>query len=170
MPRPQAFILTLACRDATGIVSAVSGLLCQAGCNITDSRQFGDVQGDIATGLIFIRVQFQAPLHMATTAMLENLFSHLRTPSGMDARFHAVAERPRLLLMVSQHGDCLDDLLLRWQSGQLEVEIAAIVSRHVAFAGLADSCGIAFRHLPLPAGSDVATQRAQERQVEAIQP
>ncbi|MBC7728342.1 MAG: formyltetrahydrofolate deformylase [Microbacteriaceae bacterium] len=168
MPRSQEFVLTLACRDTTGIVYAVSGLLFQAGCNIIDSQQFGDVQGDDATGLFFMRVHFQAPPHMATAAMLENLFSHVRTQYAMDARFHAVAERPRLLLMVSQHGHCLNDLLFRWQSGQLEVDIPAIVSNHAAFAGLADSYGVPFHHLPLPAGCDGATKRAQERQVEAL--
>ena len=45
MSRTNEFILTLACRDTTGIVYAVSGLLYQAGCNIIDSQQFGDVEG-----------------------------------------------------------------------------------------------------------------------------
>jgi formyltetrahydrofolate hydrolase len=61
---------------------------------------------------------------------------------GMDARFHAVAQRPRLLLMVSTHGHCLNDLLFRWKSGQLAVDIPAIVSNHPTYAALADSYGI----------------------------
>ena len=168
MPRSKEFILTLACRDTTGIVYAVSGLLFQAGCNIIDSQQFGDVQGEDATGLFFMRVHFAAPAHLADAATLENLFSHVRTQYGMDARFHAVAERTRLLLMVSQHGHCLNDLLFRWKSGQLDVDIPAIVSNHTAFAALAGSYGIPFHHLPLPAGSDAAAKRAQEQQIESI--
>jgi formyltetrahydrofolate deformylase len=65
--------------------------------------------------------------------------------------------------MVSQHGHCLNDLLFRWRSGQLDVEIPAIVSNHDAFAGLAASYGIPFHHLPMQ-----GDKRAQERQVEAI--
>ena len=168
MSQPQEFVLTLACRDTTGIVYAVSGLLFQAGCNIIDSQQFGDVQGEDATGLFFMRVHFLAPPHLASTAMLANLFAHVRSQYGMDAHFHAVAERPRLLLMVSQHGHCLNDLLFRWKSGQLDVDIPAIVSNHDTFAARAQSYGIAFHHLPLPAGSDAATKRAQELQVEAL--
>ena len=168
MPSSKEFILTLACRDTTGIVYAVSGLLFQAGCNIIDSQQFGDVQGEDATGLFFMRVHFAAPPHLADAAMLENLFSHVRTQYGMDARFHAVAERTRLLLLVSQHGHCLNDLLFRWKSGQLAVDIPAIVSNHTAFAALADSYGIPFHHLPLPAGSNAAAKRAQEQQIESI--
>ena len=168
MPRPKEFILTLACRDTTGIVYAVSGLLYQAGCNIIDSQQFGDVQGEDATGLFFMRVHFEAPPHLADTAMLENLFSHVRTQHGMDARFHAVAQRPRLLLMVSTRGHCLNDMLFRWKIGQLAVDIAAIVRNHPTYAALADSYGIPFHHLPLPTGADAATKRAQEQQIESI--
>ena len=168
MSRSHEFILTLACRDTTGIVYAVSGLLFQAGCNIIDSQQFGDVQGDDATGLFFMRVHFAAPPHLMGEGVLQNLFSHVRTQYGMDARFHAVVDKPRLLLMVSQHGHCLNDLLYRWQSGQLLVDIPAIVSNHANFAPLAESYGIPFHHLPLPNGADAATKRLQEQRVEAL--
>ena len=168
MAAPQEFVLTLACQDKTGIVYAVTGLLFQAGCNIIDSQQFGDVQGDDATGLFFMRVHFEAPPHLLGSGVLDNLFSHLRTQYGMDAHIHALARRPRLLLMVSQHGHCLNDLLFRTQSGQLEVEIPAIVSNHTAFAALAQSYGVAFHHLPVPTGSSAAAKRAQELQIEAL--
>lgn len=168
MAHDHQFVLTLSCRDTKGIVYAVSGLLYQAGCNIIDSQQFGDLDGEDATGLFFMRVHFEAPAHLADTATLDTLFAHARQQYGMDVRFHALARRPRLLLMVSQHGHCLNDLLFRWKSGQLAVDIPAIVSNHTTFADLAASYGIPFHHLPLQGGSDAATKRAQERQVQAI--
>ena len=61
--RALEFILTLSCPDTKGIVHSVSGLLYQAGCNIIDSQQFGDVQGEGSTGLFFMRVHFEAPAH-----------------------------------------------------------------------------------------------------------
>ena len=168
MARPQEFILTLACRDTKGIVHAVSGLLYQAGCNIIDSQQFGDVGGEDATGLFFMRVHFEAPSQLADVATLDRLFGHAREQFGMAVRFHALDARPRLLLMVSQHGHCLNDLLFRWKSGQLAVDIPAIVSNHTTFQDLAASYGIPFHHLPLPAGADEATRRAQEARIEAL--
>ncbi len=168
MPRSHEFVLTLSCRDSPGIVHAVAGLLYQAGCNIIDSQQFGDLQGDDATGLFFMRVHFAAPAHLADAKTLENLFSHVRTQHGMEAHFHAVALRARLLLMVSSHGHCLNDLLFRWHSGQLDVDIPAIVSNHATHAALAERYGIAFHHLPLANGSDAASKRAQELKIEAL--
>ena len=164
---PQ-FVLTLSCRDAKGIVFAVSGLLYQAGCNIIDSQQFGDLEGDDATGLFFMRVHFQAPPQLADVATLQALFAHTREQHGMTLAFHPVAQRPRLLLMVSQHGHCLNDLLFRWKSGQLPVDIPAIVSNHRSFESLAASYGVPFHHLPLAGGSDAATKRQQELAVQAV--
>jgi formyltetrahydrofolate deformylase len=168
MPHDPQFVLTLACRDTKGIVYAVSGLLYQAGCNIIDSQQFGDLEGTDATGLFFMRVHFEAPPQLADAATLERLFAHTREQYGMSVQFHPLARRPRVLLMVSQHGHCLNDLLYRWKSGQLAVDIPAIVSNHATFAALADSYGIPFHHLPLAGGSDAATKQAQEQAVQAV--
>ncbi|MFM2056849.1 MAG: formyltetrahydrofolate deformylase [Pseudomonadota bacterium] len=164
----REFILTLSCRDAKGIVYAVSGLLYQAGCNIIDSQQFGDVQSVDATGLFFMRVHFEAPAHLADAATLNNLFANVREQFGMRAQIHHLSRKPRLMLMVSKFGHCLNDLLFRWQSGQLDIDIPAIVSNHPDFADLAASYGIPFHHLPLPTGSSAEVKRAQEQQIEAL--
>ncbi len=168
MSKPQEFVLTLSCRDTQGIVYAVSGLLYQAGCNIVDSQQFGDVQSADATGLFFMRVHFEAPAHLTAPGTLAQLFTHVREQFGMDAQFHSLAQRPRLLLMVSKHGHCLNDLVFRAQSGQLDVGIAAIVSNHPDFKPLADSYGVPFHHFALPTGAPPEAKRAQELQVEAL--
>ena len=168
MAPDHQFVLTLACRDTKGIVHAVSGLLYQAGCNIIDSQQFGDLEGEHATGLFFMRVHFQAPPQLASAETLNTLFEHTRQQFGMQVHFHALGVRPRLLLMVSQHGHCLNDLLFRWKSGSLAVDIPAIVSNHETYRGLAESYGIPFHWLPLAGGSSAEVKRAQELQVEAL--
>ena len=172
MAPEHQFVLTLSCRDTKGIVHAVSGLLYQAGCNIIDSQQFGDLEGEHASGYFFMRVHFQAPPQLASAETLNPLFEHTRQQFGMQVHFHALSHRPRLLLMVSQHGHCLNDLLFRWKSGSLGVDIPAIVSNHETFRGLAESYGIPFHHLPIPkteaGGSSAEVKRSQELQVEAL--
>jgi formyltetrahydrofolate deformylase len=162
------YVLTLAARDTKGIVYAVSGLLFQAGCNILDSQQFGDLEGEDATGWFFMRVHFEAPEHLADPAKLHTLFEHARQQYGMDLHIHPRARRSRVMLMVSQHGHCLNDLLFRWKSGQLAVDIPAIVGNHATFADLAASYGIPFHHLPLAAGASPEAKAEQERAVLAI--
>ncbi|MES3013639.1 MAG: formyltetrahydrofolate deformylase [Pseudomonadota bacterium] len=168
MSSPFEFILTLSCRDTKGIVYAVSGLLYEAGCNIIDSQQFGDVLGADSTGLFFMRVHFEAPEALASAAELEALVAPLRARFAMDLKVHALARQPRLLLMVSKHGHCLNDLLFRCQSGQLPAAITGVVSNHPDFAELCASHGVPFHHLPLPTGASAEAKRAQEQQVEQL--
>ena len=168
MSSAPEFILTLSCRDTKGIVYAVSGRLFGAGCNILDSQQFGDVLSADSTGLFFMRVHFEAPAALAEPAALEALVAPLRERFTMDLRVHSLARRPRLLLMVSKHGHCLNDLLFRCQSGQLPAEIAGVVSNHPDFAELCASHGVPFHHLPLPTGASSVAKRAQELEVERL--
>ena len=168
MKNQNEFVLTLSCKDTTGIVHAVSGLLYQAGCNIIDSQQFGDVQSEDSTGLFFMRVHFAAPDHLADAVTLNKLFSHVQDQFKMNAQIRALTSKPRVLIMASKHGHCLNDLLFRWRSGWLPVDIPAIVSNHPDYAELAASYGIPFHHLPLPTGSSAEVKRQQEQQVEAL--
>lgn len=157
------FVLTLSCRDTRGIVHAVSGLLYQAGCNIMDSQQFGDPE----TGLFFMRVHFSAPPHLDAADKLALLFEDVRQRFGMDAQIHDLRRRPKVLIAVSQHGHCLNDLLYRWRAGQLRMDVVGVVSNHPTFADLARSYDVAFHHLPLAAGAPPQDKLAQEAQLRA---
>jgi formyltetrahydrofolate deformylase len=150
------YILTLSCPDRTGIVYRVSGLLFELGCNILDSQQFGDDE----TGRFFLRVHFDLPCAISHEALQER-FAPLAGEHGMQWHIHDARSKARLLIMVSRQGHCLNDLLFRVSSGQLRAEVAAIVSNHADYAGLAASHGIPFHHLPVTA----ETKRAQEQQV-----
>ncbi|MEP7299828.1 MAG: formyltetrahydrofolate deformylase, partial [Burkholderiales bacterium] len=144
MSSSREFILTLSCRDTKGIVYAVSGLLFEAGCNILDSQQFGDVLSEDATGLFFMRVHFEASPELGDAQALVQRFAPLRERFAMRLHIHPLSRRPKLLLMVSRHGHCLNDLLFRCQSGQLDADIAAVVSNHPDFAELCASHGVPF--------------------------
>jgi formyltetrahydrofolate deformylase len=153
MSADPEFILTLSCPDTTGIVFHVSGFLFERGCNIIDSAQFGDH----STGLFFLRVHFSAPAPL-DRARLDEAFAAVASKFSMQARVDDMRVKPRVVLMVSKVGHCLNDLLFRWSSGQLQMEIPAIVSNHADFQPLAHSYRIPFFYLPVTA----ETRSAQE--------
>ena len=78
---------------------------------------------------------------------------------------HDAAVKPRVVIMVSKIGHCLNDLLFRYRTGQLPIEIPAIVSNHKEFYQLAASYNIPFHHFPLIGGSSDAAKAAQEARV-----
>ncbi|MBT3069952.1 formyltetrahydrofolate deformylase [Rhodomicrobium sp. Az07] len=139
-----AFVLTLSCADQSGIVASIAGILAEHGCNITDSAQFGDVKSN----RFFMRVSFSAPDTM-DEAGAERMLKPVVDRFRMTTRLHPVAERMRMLILVSKFGHCLNDLLYRHRVGALPVEIPAIVSNHRDFYRLAASHDIPFHHLPV---------------------
>jgi formyltetrahydrofolate deformylase len=144
MSAQPEYILTLSCPDTTGIVYHVTGFLFERGCNIIDSAQFGDD----STGLFFMRVHFSAPEGF-DQARLQAEFAAICARFEMDAKIHDMRVKPRVLLMVSKFGHCLNDLLFRWASGQLSIDIPAIVSNHTEFQPLAHSYRLPFFYLPV---------------------
>jgi formyltetrahydrofolate deformylase len=80
---------------------------------------------------------------------LRSSFPGLAARYRMEWALHRADERARVLVMVSRFGHCLNDLLYRWHAGQLAVDIAAVVSNHTDFAGLAESYGVPFVHVPV---------------------
>ena len=158
------YILTLSCLDQRGIVHRVSGFLADHGCNIIDSAQFGDAQ----SALFFMRVHFSSEDATITDERLRAEFSTLGDTMQMHWQLHDAHKKPRMMLMVSKIGHCLNDLLFRYKSGLLPVEISAIVSNHTDFYQLAASYNIPFHHLPLATGASAAAKQAQEARVMEI--
>jgi formyltetrahydrofolate deformylase len=69
------------------------------------------------------------------------------------------------MLMVSQHGHCLNDLLFRVSSKQMAIDVPCVVSNHTTHADLVRGHGVAFHHLPLAPGADAWAKQAQEQRV-----
>jgi formyltetrahydrofolate deformylase len=155
------YILTLSCLDQRGIVHRVSGCLAELGCNIIDSAQFGDAQ----SALFFMRVHFSADDPAMSEDVLRAGFAALDQLPQITWQLNDAHKKPRMVLMVSKIGHCLNDLLFRYRSGLLPVEIPAIISNHTDFYQLAASYNIPFHHLPLAAGASPQAKQAQEGKV-----
>ena len=160
MANPE-YILTLSCLDQRGIVLRVAGFLAECGCNIIDSAQFGDPESK----LFFMRVHFALEDAQLEDEQLRAGFAALCEGLGASGQLHDAHHKPRVMIMVSKIGHCLNDLLFRYRSGLLPVEIPAIVSNHMDFYQLAASYNIPFHHLPLEAGASDSSRRAQEARV-----
>jgi formyltetrahydrofolate deformylase len=165
MSADHSFILKLSCPDRHGIVHAVSGFLFERASNILDSAQFGDSR----SGDFFMRVHFvqEGSETDAATALdtLRAQFAPLAEQFAMRWEMHDAAVKPRVVILVSKIGHCLNDLLFRYRTGQLPIEIPAIVSNHKEFYQLAASYNIPFHHFPLAAGASADAKAAQEARV-----
>ncbi|KAJ5128145.1 Formyltetrahydrofolate deformylase [Penicillium atrosanguineum] len=155
-----SFILTLSGPDRPGIVHAVTAFLVQHNLNIIDSSQFGDSTSQ----RFFMRMQFAPATSSEEVPELEKLqaaFEPTAQSFSMDFEIHPTTQKPRVLIMVSKIGHCLNDLLFRQSNGQLNIEVPLIISNHPDFATLAATYNIPFLHLPVTAD----TKAQQETKV-----
>jgi formyltetrahydrofolate deformylase len=153
---PQ-YVIVLRCPERRGIVAAVSGLLAEHGQTIAESSQFRDP----STNTFFMRVLFGPDTGrvMALDA-LRTGFAELAQGFAMEWELHDRAVKPRVLIAVSKFGHCLYDLLHRWRSGLLPIEIPAVISNHDDMRSFVEWNGLPFHHLPV-AKDAKAEQEAQ---------
>ncbi len=137
------YILTLACADRAGIVHAVSGFLFEQGSNIEEAQQFSDLK----TQRFFMRIRFSCD--RIPHDDLDTLLMAFASENKMQLSLHAANQPMKTVLMVSKEGHCLNDLLFRWKSGLLNLDVRAIVSNHREFYQLAASYNVPFHHIPV---------------------
>jgi formyltetrahydrofolate deformylase len=157
-----AHVLTLSCADRVGIVAAVSGHLASIDGFILDSQQYADLDA----GRFFMRVEFAGagPAFPASTDALRDGFRAVGDAFALDWAIDARAARTRVLIAVSKGSHCLNDLLHRWKTGDLPVDIVGVVSNHQSLRDLTEWHGVPFHYLPV----DPADRPAQEAAMLAV--
>ena len=138
------FVLLISCEDRRGIVAAVANSIASQGCNIVENAQYGDAP----TGRFFMRTAFEAPEGM-TIEQFSDGFQPVATAYRLDWKVYDVKTKLRAMIMVSQGGHCLNDLLYRTSTGRLPMDVTSIVSNHMTWKRRADHEGIPFHHLPI---------------------
>jgi formyltetrahydrofolate deformylase len=168
------YVLTLSCPDRVGIVHAVAAYLHRAGCNVLDSQQFGDR----TAGRFFMRVHVESlqppaaaggQASSATTYQdLYSGFSPVAAEFAMDWELHDTAVQPRVLIMVSKAGHCLNDLLYRRAAESLRIDVPLVIGNHRDLAALARAHGVAFEHVPADPHDPLSAQRAEGRLLDLV--
>ena len=151
----HTYTLTATCASRMGTTAAVTGFLAANRLYIMEMQQFDDV----LTKRFFVRVVFCGVSgESLDLSRLRVDFLSVATAEQMQWAIHDGAHRGRVLIMVSKLDHCLEDLLYRQRTGELNMEISAIVSNHPDMEPVARRHGIDYHLMPVSAD----TKRAQE--------
>jgi formyltetrahydrofolate deformylase len=150
VPDPQRYVLTFGCPDRTGIIARISGFLAEHGGMIGEAAYHTDPD----TGWFFTRQVVRADSLPFDAAGLRERFGVVAAELSAESSWAVrdTGERPRAVVLVSKAGHCLYDLLGRVASGELDVDIAAVIGNHASLADITRAHGIPFHHVPFPAG------------------
>jgi len=142
----QPFILNATCSSRMGTTAAITGFLAAHRLYIIEMQQFDDV----LTRRFFVRVVFCGVAgEPVDLEKLRTAFESVAAAEQLQWRMHDGAHRTRVLILVSKLDHCLEDLLYRQRIGELNMEIAGIVSNHLSMQALAGQHSVPFHHLPI---------------------
>jgi len=152
--------LVVRCPDRPGIVAVLSRLMADTGANITESQQHSS---DPVGGTFTLRLEFVLDGLATRRAELETALTELAREWQFTWRLVEAAAKPRLAVFVSTADHVLQELIYRVGSGDLQAEIAAVVSNHPDLEPVARAHGVPFHHVPVtPDTKDAAEARALE--------
>ena len=142
----NTFCLLLACPDRKGIVAAVANFLAEHDASIVEAKQFNDH----LTKRFYMRAVFSAvgPKFVAIENMRAQ-FATLAKTFGMSWQLEDATKRVRVLIAVSKFDHCLQDLLFRWRSGVMPIDLVGVVSNHPDLRSLVEWHQVPFYHLPV---------------------
>jgi formyltetrahydrofolate deformylase len=155
------FALRVRCASTRGIVAAISTVLAEETCNITDSAQFDDTD----TGNFFMRMSFRSE-GGRTLEDLRGAFAPVAARFGMEAEFFDETVKRKVVIMVSRFGHCLNDLLYRWRIGALPIDIVGVISNHYDYQKVVVNHDIPFHGIRVTKETKAAAEAAQMRIVE----
>jgi formyltetrahydrofolate deformylase len=145
MHRGRFYTLTASCPDRVGIVARVSGFIAEHGGWMLESSYHAD---DL-DGRYFMRIEIKADSLPFDLAELQQRFTPIATEFAMDWRISDSSVKKRVVMLVSKQEHCLYDLLARWQSKELDIEIPCVISNHEELRGFVEWHGITFHHVPV---------------------
>jgi len=160
----QRYILTLSCPDRVGVVAAVSQLIAAHSGWISEAQHHSEMNGQ----RFFMRQEILADSLAFGIEALRQRFLPVAEQFGMDWRIRDSHQKKRVVILVSKSGHCLYDLLSRWRSQELEIEIACVISNHDLFRGLVEWHGIPYHHVPITPDSKLAACNEMMSHFEAV--
>ena len=153
----DTWILAAQCPSILGTVDVVTRFLKEQHCYITELNSFDDRLGE----RFFIRAEFRPELDAFNEQAFQEHFEHRAAEFGMTFELTPSAKKTGAVILVSKADHCLNDLLYRYRTGQLPLDIKAIISNHPDLESLASWHDLPYYHIPITPD----TKAEQEAQV-----
>ncbi|MBJ7538420.1 formyltetrahydrofolate deformylase [Marinomonas transparens] len=159
-PKTAPWIFTANCPSIIGTVDVVTRYMAEAGNYIDEIHSFDDRE----SGRFFIRIEFLPQGENFSADVFAKAFAARAAEFNMEWQLTAPDHKPKVAIMVSKYDHCLNDLLYRFRTGQLDIDVTVIISNHPDLEDLAKWHGIPYYHLPITPESKLE-QEAKVREL-----
>jgi len=154
--------LLINCNDQSGIIAAVTNFIAANKGNIVYIDQHVDREQDI----FFMRLESEFFDSSFSIDFLKSQFEDsIAQKFNMKWSVYSSDKKINMALFVSKYDHCLYDILGRYNSGELKVEIPFILSNHTDLKQIAESFKIPFYHIPITKASK---HKAEDEQLKLL--
>jgi len=153
MNKLQTAVLIFQSQDQPGIIAKISEFIFLNHGNIITADQHST---DYCNGHFFIRIEFCFdPQKISLNQLHENFH---KIAIFFNAEWKIVSNtRLSMGILVSKADHCLAELLYRWKSGELDVNIPFVIANHEHCKALVESYNIPFYYIPANASDHKET-------------
>ncbi|HZG72535.1 MAG TPA: formyltetrahydrofolate deformylase [Chondromyces sp.] len=155
--------LLISCPEKPGIISIVTNFLLEHKANIV---HFDQHTTDPQTGIFFMRIEFELEDHDASFEKLEQDLHMLARDYNLDWQLNSNKQRKRMAIFVSKADHCLMELIWRWKSKELPVDIPMVISNHPDLKEEVESYGIPYYYIPM---SKETKENAEQKALELLE-
>lgn len=155
-------IILINCPDQPGIISSVTSFIHSNKGNVVYLDQHVDKSADI----FFMRLESEFDeVNFNPTQLKKEFEKELASPYKMRWSLHMNDIKPKMAIFVSKYNHCVYDLLSRFKSGELTVDIPFILSNHPDLKYIAQQFDIPFYHVPV---SKIKKEKAEQEQLNLL--
>ncbi len=149
------------CPDQSGIIRSVTTFVHQQKGNVVYLDQHVDKQA----GVFFMRLESEFEHDVDLNLFKKEFDGELAQEFQMEWDIYTDGYKPKMAIFVSKYNHCLYDLLSRFNSGELSVDVPFILSNHNDLEYVAQQFQIPFYHIPV---SKENKAEAEARQLDLL--
>ncbi len=139
----DSHILKLNCPDGVGLLARITGVIARHGGTLLEVSQYTDT----SSGWFFARLAIARGRPEWSAEAFATAFSPVADEIRAEWSLRPSAQKTRAAIFVSKEDHCLNDLLWRWRSGELGIEVPTVVSNHDTCRQLVEREGIRYERL-----------------------
>lgn len=133
------YALLVECPDKKGLINTITGVLLNSGVNVVKNDEFVDIE----SGLFFMRSEFGC--EKDANRLKSDLESVL--PEGSKVELKRLDRPKKIIIFATKEAHCLGDILIKYHSKDIDVDIACVLSNHIELKDLVDRFNIPFLHI-----------------------
>ncbi len=150
------------CPDQSGIIRSVTTFIHKQKGNVVYLDQHVDKQA----GVFFMRLKSEFEQELDLSKFKADFGRELATEFKMEWDAYTDVYKPKMAIFVSKYNHCLYDLLSRYNSGELSVDIPFILSNHKNLEYVAKQFNIPYFHIPVTTETKA---EAEDKQLELLE-